>query len=83
MKAATDLRSFVAVGLLLGPSLSSYQLKENSDLLAVLLVILAGIFVFYAGEYLIHRLSTTLRDIDNCASSFRNLLGNVRGGKSM
>ena len=70
-KAATGSISFVAVGLLLGRNLSFYRLEEilicwlflSLAFVSLALVILAGIFVFCAGEYVMHFVSTAPRVI--------------------
>ena len=68
-KAATGLISFLAVGLLLGRNLSFYRLEEilicwlflSLAFVSLALVISAGILVFYAGECVIHWVSTAPR----------------------
>ena len=60
-KTTTGLISFVTVGLLLGGSLSSYQLEEflicwlffSVTFVSLALLILAGILVSFAGECVI------------------------------
>src|SRR6516164_1225232 len=84
-KAATRLISFAAVGLLLEGNLSLYQLEAilicwlvfSLAFVSLALLILAVIFVFYAGECVIHWASTgPTTHIDSYAWSFRNLPGN-------
>jgi hypothetical protein len=70
-KAATGLISFVAVGLLLGRNVCFYRLEEilicwlffSLAFASLALVISAGIFVFYASEYVVHFVRTALRVI--------------------
>ena len=74
-KAATGPISFVTVGLLLGSSLSSYQLEEflicwlffSVAFASLALLILVGILVSYAGECVIHWASTAPRLISTVA----------------
>ena len=61
-KAATSFISFAAVGLLLERNLSLYQLEEilicwlvfSLAFVSLALLILAVLFVFYAGECVVH-----------------------------
>ena len=70
-KAATGLKSLVVVGLLLGRNLSFYRLEEilicwlvfSVAFVSLALVVLAGIFVFCAGEYVMHFVRTAPRVI--------------------
>jgi hypothetical protein len=70
-KAAAGSISFVAVGLLLGRNLSFYRLEEilicwlffSLACVSLALVILVGIFIFYASEYVVHFVSMAPRVI--------------------
>ena len=74
-KAAAGLISFVAVGLFLGRNLSFYRLEGilicwlvfSLAFVSLALVILAGIFVFYASEWVMHFVSTAPRVISAVA----------------
>ena len=74
-KAATGLISFVAIGLLSGRNLSFYRLEEILIcwlvfilvFISLTFVILVGALVSYAGEWIIHRVTTAPRAISTVA----------------
>jgi hypothetical protein len=74
-KTTTGLISLAAIALILGRSLYLYKLEEilicwlffSAAFVSLALVILAGLFVFYVGECIIHWASTSPRVISAVA----------------
>ena len=74
-KPVTGLISFATVGLLLGRNLSMYQFEAilicrlffSAAFVSLALVILAGVLVSYAGEWIIHWVTTAPRVISTVA----------------